>query len=356
MMMELFTTFCLSFVYLLVLRKIGKRVGLVDKPNERKRHKGSVPLVGGLSIYLTIVTFFILHYPQGPKVMIYLTCITALMICGVIDDKYDINFKVRLFIQAGVAVLAIVAGDISLHQLGNLFGYGIVVLPDPVACLITVFAVMGAINAFNMVDGIDGLLGALATVTFASLGFVSYQHGNMNNALLCALFIAAMLPYIFLNLGSRYKIFMGDAGSILIGFTLVWLLLSASQREVDKVIIHPITALWIIAIPLMDMAAIMIRRIRKGQSPFKPDREHLHHICQRLGLSPTRSLIFITLCAIAMAAIGLLGDMLNGSESIMLILFLSLFVIYLLVMSNIWKVVSFIRRTLGLAMEMKTDV
>lgn len=344
-----------SFVFLFLLRKISLRYGLVDKPNERKLHKGSVPLVGRLAIYFTLLTTFFCFYELKPLLVVYMSCMTVLMICGVVDDKCDISFKLQLCIQAGVACLSIYSGEKSLHQLGNLFGYGNIIFPEALSYLVTILAVMAAINAFNMVDGIDGLLGVLATVTFSGLGIMSYLHGNTFNTGLCALLIVTMLPYIMLNLGRRNKVFMGDAGSILLGFTVVWLLLSASQRDVDSMIIRPVTALWLIAIPLMDMTSIMIRRIRKGQSPFKPDREHLHHICQRLGLSPTASLLFISFCAVLMSAMGLLGDLLNVPEAIMLYSFLILFVVYLFTMMHIWKVVAFLKCTFGLQIEFKAD-
>jgi UDP-GlcNAc:undecaprenyl-phosphate GlcNAc-1-phosphate transferase len=120
------------------------------------------------------------------------------------------------------------------------------------------------------------------------LGIVFYISGNEYLATICLLIVTALIPYILLNLGfplgRRFKIFMGDAGSMFIGFSVVWMLIRGTQ-EVDIIAFKPVTALWLIAIPLMDMATIMIRRMRKGHSPFKPDREHLHHICERMGLS-----------------------------------------------------------------------
>ncbi len=101
--------------------------------------------------------------------------------------------------------------------------------------------------------------------------------------------IAAILPYILLNLGAlgrRYKVFMGDAGSTMIGFTIIWILLETTQGKTHP--ISPVTALWIIAIPLMDMVAIMYRRLRKGMSPFSPDRQHIHHLIMRAGFTSRR--------------------------------------------------------------------
>lgn len=107
--------------------------------------------------------------------------------------------------------------------------------------------------------------------------------------------IATIVPYILLNLGilgRRYKVFMGDAGSTLIGFTAIWLLLQSSQGKAHS--INPVTALWIIAIPLMDMIAIMYRRLRKGMSPFSPDRQHIHHLIMRAGFTPRQAFVLIT--------------------------------------------------------------
>lgn len=136
----------------------------------------------------------------------------------------------------------------------------------PFGFFLTLFAVWAAINAFNMVDGIDGLLGGLSSVSFAATGIILWFDGQYSPAMWCFAMIAAILPYILLNLGAlgrRYKVFMGDAGSTMIGFTIIWILLETTQGKTHP--ISPVTALWIIAIPLMDMVAIMYRRLRKDE-------------------------------------------------------------------------------------------
>ncbi|WP_036829061.1 UDP-N-acetylglucosamine--undecaprenyl-phosphate N-acetylglucosaminephosphotransferase, partial [Photobacterium sanctipauli] len=327
-----------------------KRVGLVDKPNARKLHQGVIPLVGGVSIFTTIAITFLLFSELTPNTVLFLVCATILVITGVIDDRYDISFKVRLFIQAGVSFAMMLIGDMSLHSLGYLMGSDAIQLSVGMSYVITVLGVIGAINAFNMVDGIDGLLGGLASVTFGALGFMFYMDGNSQPAAVCMLIVVAMLPYIMLNLGiplgRRFKVFMGDAGSIFIGFTVIWLLIEATQGP-DTTSIRPVTALWLIAIPLMDMATIMVRRIRKGQSPFKPDREHLHHICQRIGLSSGASLVVICSMASLMAAIGIWSDMNDVRESVMFMSFLAVFAVYFFVISHIWRIITAIHKLFG---------
>lgn len=339
--------FLVSFISLFVFRKVAQRTGLVDKPNERKHHTGQIPLVGGISVFVTML-LALLWLPELLTLpYLYMGCALALVIVGAIDDRYDISFKLRLVIQALVSIAMIVLGERSLHNLGYLMGSEALQLPEFASYVLTVVAVIGAINAFNMVDGIDGLLGGLASVTFSGLGLLFYWHGMANNALFCALLVTAMLPYIMLNLGFpfglRFKVFMGDAGSIFIGFTVIWLLIVASQGE-RATAIRPVTALWLIALPLMDMACIMIRRIRKGQSPFKPDREHLHHICQRIGLSPFQSLLAICAAAILMAGVGIWSELAKVDEYIMFIAFLLSFAAYFTVLNNIWRITVFLNR------------
>ncbi len=147
-------------------------------------------------------------------------------------------------------------------------------------------------------------------------------------------------------LGKKRKIFMGDAGSMMIGFTVIWVLLSASQSTNDP-LMRPVTALWLIALPLMDMAAIMIRRIRRGDSPFKPDREHLHHIFQRMGLNSRQTLFAICCLASALTAFGLYGEVTGLSEAFMFYAFITCFALYAYCLSHIWKITKFVRAFVG---------
>ena len=135
-------------------------------------------------------------------------------------------------------------GHLYLGSLGNLFGFGEITMTPPLCYVITTLAVMGAINAFNMVDGIDGLLGGLATVTFASLGYLFWSGNQLDLFRFCFVIIIATIPYIMLNLGlpfgRRFKVFMGDAGSVFIGFTVIWLLINGTQGESPP--LRPVTA------------------------------------------------------------------------------------------------------------------
>jgi UDP-GlcNAc:undecaprenyl-phosphate GlcNAc-1-phosphate transferase len=240
--------------------------------------------------------------------------------------------------------------ETQLFSLGNLFGFGAIDL-GMFGVVITVFAVIGCINAFNMVDGIDGLLGGLSVVTFGGIGILLWLVGEKNLSYLCLLLVVCMVPYIVMNLGligRERKVFMGDAGSMMIGFTVIWLLIGASQTGGNPMI-RPVTALWLIALPLMDMTAIMIRRIKDGKSPFKPDREHLHHICQRLGCSSIQTLILICSIATLFASVGVVGEVFLIPEFLMFYSFITVFAVYLLLLINYCKIISFFIRKLDLS-------
>ncbi|YCH29289.1 UDP-N-acetylglucosamine--undecaprenyl-phosphate N-acetylglucosaminephosphotransferase [Erwinia sp. D4-22] len=327
-MQEIVLVFLGALALLFISRKIAKKVGLVDKPNARKHHNGHIPLVGGVSVYLSLWIIYVMQPNWLPDFTIYMVCATLLIVVGVLDDKLDLPVMPRMALQALVASIMMYNG-LYLYSLGNiLFGYELVL--GFIGYAVTLLAVVGAINAFNMVDGIDGLLGALSSVTFGALAVVFWMGERDDMALWCLCLMVACLPYILLNLGipwgRKFKVFMGDAGSTLIGFTVIWLLIIATQGE--DAVMRPVTALWLIAVPLMDMLRVMMGRIRRGDSPFKPDREHLHHVLLRVGFSGRQALMIMTGAALSLSAVGILLDAMRIPEFWMMVLYLITFMVF----------------------------
>ena len=319
---ELTSIFLFTTCFLFLARKVAKYLGLVDKPNFRKRHQGMIPLVGGISVFAGICFTFAIADYYIPHARLYLTCATVLVVVGALDDRYDISVKIRAFVQAAVAIAMMVFAKLHLSSLGYIFGSWEMEL-GPFGYFLTLFAVWVAINAFNMVDGIDGLLGGLSCVSFAAIGFILWFDGQYSLAMWCFA--------------------MGDAGSTLIGFTIIWILLETTQGDVHP--ISPVTALWIIAIPLMDMVAIMYRRLRKGMSPFSADRQHIHHLIMRAGFTSRQAFVPITLAAAILAGIGVTAEYTHFvPEWAMLVLFLLAFSLYGYCIKRAWKVARFIKR------------
>jgi UDP-GlcNAc:undecaprenyl-phosphate GlcNAc-1-phosphate transferase len=153
------------------------------------------------------------------------------------------------------------------------------------------------------------------------------------------LIIAALVPFLAFNLSWKgfkgNKIFMGDSGSMFVGLTIVWILVEYTQGQ--EAAMRPITAVWLVGLPLMDMAAIMYRRAKKGQSMLRPDRQHLHNIFMRAGLSSRRSLAAILLIGCCYAAVGIMGEILKVPEFIMFWGFIVVLFIYSYIIQNVWK-------------------
>lgn len=343
-LIQLFTVFCLTCIAIKVLSPIAQRVGLVDLPNERKLHVGAIPLIGGISIYCSVLLVSSIVIEQSQIFNLYLISAALILFLGVLDDKYDLSVRIRMAAQVITASILIFGAGLYLTSFGHIL-YFFELKLGYVGIAVTILAVIGAINAFNMVDGIDGLAGMLSLITFAALAFLFYWAGN-SWFMLPLLFIGAIMGYLLFNLrwpfGSLQKIFMGDAGSMLIGLTVVWMLVIGTQPETN--VFSPVTALYLIAIPLMDMTAIMYRRVKKGMSPFKPDRDHLHHIFERAGYNRKQTLIRITFASLLLATIGVVAEILHIPEWVMFVTFLAIFACYNWALSNVWQILTWVRK------------
>lgn len=319
--------FVSSLFFLLIMRRVSFKFNLVDKPNHRKIHSCNTPLVGGMSIYLAILLFhfyfsgFVTHsnsFMAG----------SALLLCvGVIDDLYDLPVIPRVIVQT-LAAIIIMADGVYLRSLGHLW-FGEEVLLGFPGYFITLLAIWAVINAFNMVDGIDGLLAGLSIITFAGLALCFTLARRQEMANYCLFYIAAILPFMLLNIGlpfgTRLKVFMGDAGSTFMGFAVVWLIIVASQREQYEPVFAPATGLWLLSLPLMDMAAVMLARMALKKNPFRPDRTHLHHLLISYGFSPHKTLITILMFSLFSSIIGILLEMAHINEILSVLLFITMF-------------------------------
>jgi UDP-GlcNAc:undecaprenyl-phosphate GlcNAc-1-phosphate transferase len=327
-----------AFLALMVLRALAPAMDLLDTPCERKQHVGAIPLVGGISTFVGLLSAWFLWMPLMSEYVVFWLCALLLMVVGALDDARELSARFRLLVQVVLGAVLVVYSGVHITHLGDLVGFGMIEL-GWVGPFLTIAAIIGATNAFNMSDGIDGLAGSLTLVTLVSLiALYAANSGMLVETMFAAGLALALTPYLMANLRVgpwRCKVFMGDAGSMFIGFSVVWLLAQGVSQDAPA--IRPVTALWIIAIPLMDMVAVMIRRLSRGQSVMAAGRDHLHHIFMRAGLSDRETLTLVTLLAIIMAFIGLIGELYKVPEAFMLLAFLMVFVVYELVLRNAWR-------------------
>lgn len=290
-----------SAVAIVVLRRLAEPLGLLDRPNDRKQHVGSVPLVGGLAMFCGVLVGAWWYGEATQFSRMLLTTAAGLTIMGSLDDRHELSVRTRLLVQTGAVLLMIGSTDVYIRSLGTLNGVQLQL--GPLGIPLTLIAVIGLLNAFNMMDGIDGLAGSMGLIGVGAI-FV-FHHGGVTPGVtvLLALLGAAMIPYLAANLGFfGKKIFMGDAGSTVLGYLLGWALIDLSQSTASD--LQPTDVLWCVAVPALDTLAVMCRRMRNHQSPFKPDRGHIHHILLRMGLSPRMTLAALATAAVLLAFIG----------------------------------------------------
>ena len=336
------TALIFAFLAIKFFKPIAIEIGLVDKPSERKQHSGHIPLIGGISIFLAVLAASLLWLPNTLELRMYLIASAMMVFIGALDDKFDLRVRVRIVGQIIIASLMIYGVGGYITNLGDLFTFGDVTL-GPLGIVFTYLGIIVVINAYNMIDGIDGLIGSLSINTFTSIAILFIMSGQTDYLSYPLILATATVPYLIFNLGladklfhiKSRKIFMGDAGSMFVGLSVIWLLTMGTQGE--NASFRPVTALWICAIPLMDMLAIVVRRYKNGKSPFKPDRDHLHHILQRTGLSSSQALVTISAAAAVMSVIGLAGEYFDISDFYMLSGFIFAFACYVLIIKIISK-------------------
>lgn len=326
----------ISFVVLtFVMRALSSKLRLIDVPNHRKVHKGKVPLIGGIIIYLNILLFS-LFYQTGFQFNIVIFTSFLIIIFGAIDDAIELGVIFRLIAQL-ICCLIIIGSGIFVYNIGSYFSFGEINL-GIWSIIFTVFCVMGLTNSFNFIDGIDGLCSALSLISILSILIFAYLLNTyifVSEFKFILLICFIIFIFILFNLSSYFKIFLGDAGSMFLGFFVSWLLILLSQDS-EKIIPAALT-LWCVTIPVFDMTSVIFRRIIKFKNPFRPDKTHIHHLLIDYELNKYFSLSVISLLAIVLNFFGFMVYYTFGSET-SLITFVILLIFYISITYKISKV------------------
>ncbi len=307
------------------LSHIANRIGLVDVPNQRKTHKVPRPLVGGLGIIIS-ATFSSLVFVPLLGMRGYFSGLAVLLIIGFLDDFQELGHRKKFLAQIVATTLLIYLSKVHLADFGNLLGFGAIVVPDIYwfTWVVTVFCVVGVTNAVNMIDGIDGLAGGATFIAFLTFSALASLSGNDTLLLLNLALAGAVLGFLRYNWAPSV-LFMGDAGSLCLGFTLSFMAVALTQGE--AMLVKPIIALLVLAVPISDTIVVMTRRICNKKSPFKPDRTHLHHIFVHHGLDGNKPVIFMLLLCAVLNCFGILGVVFHLPEPLLFGLFLGYFIL-----------------------------
>lgn len=296
--------FLLTFTLLIALRPVARALRLLDKPGKLKRHDGEVPLIGGIAILLGFsIALSIVPTALMQNAHLLIAGLLVALV-GTLDDRFHLPPIARLMTHIGAALVLALGSNLYITSLGNPFGFGEVQL-GVLSLPFTVLVIVGAINALNMVDGMDGLAAGLSFLGLFFLLTVATGAPAAWYAMVISL-LFAVAAFLLFNLpisgNRRMKVFLGDAGSMLLGISITWLAIELCQGS--QPLISPITALWFIAIPVYDVLTTTVRRLSKRRSPMHGDRLHMHHLLQRSGLSVRNTLLAMGLMAIFLGLIG----------------------------------------------------
>lgn len=320
------TSGALTALLLWLLQPLAHRFGLVDRPGGRKHHSLPTPITGGLAIAAAILVTIYATNNHSSSSAAYACGALLLIVVGLLDDAYDLRWWWRIIAQVCAGLIMVYWGGVQVGYVGYLFTDAPILLGGW-AIPFTIFATVGIINAINMCDGTDGLAGSLCLVALVMVGAAALYAGN--DSLFTGLLpmMAAILAFLAFNMRfpwqRRAKVFMGNAGSAFLGFTIAWVVFRLTQNAAHPV--SPVLAPWLLAPPLIDCLVLIARRLKLGRSPFSADRDHMHHLLLEAGFSPNAVTAGLTLVSVTIGLSAALALRTNaGSEGHLVLGFIAM--------------------------------
>jgi UDP-GlcNAc:undecaprenyl-phosphate GlcNAc-1-phosphate transferase len=315
------------------LRHKAHLIAYVDQPDERKLHQGIVPKIGGVamaSVFLVLLTvsekdqWHIIAYP-----CLSLTLIVAI---SILDDLYTFGPLKQFLVQILAVSVVAFTQTLEIQNLGALFGTNVVMLHLPWSIIFTVIAIVGTMNAINMIDGIDGLAGSLSLIFFIFFGLLGAWFDHPLVLTISVLGSAVVIGFLLFNFPgapfhARKRTFMGGAGSSFLGFILAWLAIELANHT-PSITMLPMSLVWIIALPLVDMSAVMLTRILKSKHTGLSDNLHIHFVLKHLGYEDVKVIQVLGLVSIAFGLFAVASLYFGIKESDLFYAFISLNILF----------------------------
>tara|TARA_R110002049_G_scaffold309052_1_gene516238 strand:+ start:23 stop:1054 length:1032 start_codon:yes stop_codon:yes gene_type:complete len=288
----------------------------MDEPVDRSMHNAKTPTLGGVGMFITftltlITSGMFLNLPQVDllKLLSLLAATITLMFLGIKDDLLGLAPKKKFLIQSLAATLVIVLTDVRIASCYGLLG--LEELPYLVSVIFSIFVFLAVINAYNLIDGIDGLAGTIGIVVSVSFGAFYFLNDRYLMVAVSFALIGALIGFLRFNLSERRRIFMGDSGSMFVGFLLAYQAISFLEFNAKEVTpytirVAPIMAMAILSFPILDTVRVFIIRIAQKRSPFSADRNHIHHRLLNMGLSHKRATVILAIINILVIALAFL--------------------------------------------------
>ena len=296
--MQLFLAFVVALTVTAALIPVlvhwAPTIGLTDAPGPRKVHSIPVPRVGGLAMAVGLLLPTLITVELTPSIRGLLLGLVVLLVFGLWDDRVTLGYRTKFAGQVLAAGLCMIVGNVHI---GALMIGSVIVLPQSVSIFITFIFLIGITNAVNLADGLDGLAGGLVLLCLCAIALFAAMSGSVTVAEMALIEAGAVLGFLRFNTHPA-RIFMGDSGSQMLGFSVGALALLATQGEAS-----PLSAalpLLLLGIPIMDTLTVMLTRIRAGRSPFSADSNHLHHRLLALGFAHREAVLLIYLMQVAL--------------------------------------------------------
>lgn len=307
-----------------VLARFARGWSLLSHVGPRRQHQGSIPTVGGLAMGVAFLAAYALTGLAASLSPLLAVAVAITLAGGVLDDRHEMRSLPKFAFQIAAAALLALSGDALLTHLGRLMSPELFTL-GRWAVPLSVFALVGVMNAMNMIDGLDGLAGALALAACISFGAAASFAGHGPEFAVISITAGATLAFLCFNARLPWRqqaaVFMGDTGSLLLGLLLGWFAVRLAMAE--RPALAPITAVWILALPIADTVTLLLRRTLRGRNPFHADRHHLHHILMAFGLSSARTTALLFWIALLLGIGALAADRLGVPQYILFYIYMA---------------------------------
>ena len=321
-LLSFLSSFVVGILFFPVLISVLQRYQISDAPGGRKIHLSKIPSMGGIGFVVAVGIAMAIWGWEYPKVETpyILGAISIMFFVGLRDDMVELSANKKILGQLIAVVLVVVIADIRIKGFHGFLGIGEFNLFT--SYVFSSFTLLALTNAFNLIDGLDGLAGTIASIVFSLLGIWFYYQGYFSYSLLSFIFLGGVVAFLVFNWHPA-KIFMGDTGSLTLGFTMGTLIIAFMEYNVEL----PFGNFWkfesafsagvaLMMFPLYDMARVFIRRISQGKGPMTPDKSHVHHFLMRMGLKHDQ--VAILLGAIQLTIIVLVIFLRDYSDNIVL--------------------------------------
>jgi len=330
----LLTSFVITSAVIPAVIRVAREKHLLDEPNNRSSHWQKTPSLGGVAIFAAIIIVFTIasHWSISSDFSFFqvLPAIVILFFVGIKDDILVIDPAKKLLAQLTAGIIFIGLTDI---RIGNFYGMlGVHELPYIVSFGLTLFIFVVVTNAYNLIDGIDGLAGCLGVIAAIAYGIYFAVVGVIWGTVLCATLVGALVGFLRFNFSKHHKIFMGDSGSLVVGFILAVLSVKFIQFNESPNTWYignaPTLAIAVLAIPLFDTLRVFSHRLLRRTSPFTPDRNHVHHLIVDNGHNHAQATTYLSIIGVLIIALSLLFT--QSSIALSLSVIVLIFTIYAL--------------------------